>query len=149
MYNKAEKWDARFLAMSELVGSWSKDPSSRIGSVIVDPKNRVVSLGYNGLPQAIVDEDKYLNDRELKYSVILHAERNSIIFAQRDLSGCTIYTTPFLPCSVCASMVIQSGIVRVVSYKLLSDLPQYDRWYRQIELSKQLFAEAGIVVVEY
>jgi dCMP deaminase len=144
----SNKWDLRFLSMSELVGSWSKDPSSKVGAVIVDSNNRVVSVGYNGLPKYILNEEKYLVDRELKYAVILHAERNAIIFSQMSLSGCTVYTTPFLPCPACASMIIQSGITRVVSYKLTKDMLQYDRWYSQIELSKQLFAEAGVLFDE-
>ena len=57
------KWDNRFIDLAKLVGSWSKDPSTQVGAVIVDQKNRIVSVGYNGFPQKISDNDR-LNDRD-------------------------------------------------------------------------------------
>jgi dCMP deaminase len=67
-----EKWDCRFLEMAELVGSWSKDPSTKVGAVIVDKDRRIVSTGYNGFPQGIADRSELLNDREKKYKLIVH-----------------------------------------------------------------------------
>jgi dCMP deaminase len=139
-----EKWDRRFLEMAELVGSWSKDPSTKVGAVIVDKDRRIVSTGYNGFPQGIADRSELLNDREKKYKLIVHGEMNAILFAQRSLSGCTLYTTPLLPCSSCAGVIIQSGIARVVSWGV--DNP---RWNDSIGLSKEMFAEAGIECIEY
>lgn len=136
------KWDKRFLELASMVGSWSKDPSTKVGCVITND-NRFISLGYNGFPSKIVDDSRLL-DREEKYKIVIHAERNAILFAQRDLTNCTIYTIPFMPCSSCASLIIQAGISRVVSYK---DIPE--RWKDSFELSKQLFIEAGIEVVLY
>ena len=108
------RWDMRFLDMAKLISSWSKDPSTQVGSVIVDSNNRVVSVGYNGFPQGISDDSR-LDNRETKYKMILHAERNALLFAQRPLEGCTIYTYPFMPCPSCASMIIQSGLSSGIS----------------------------------
>lgn len=139
-----EKWDKRFLQMAELTASWSLDPSTKTGAVIVDPKRRIVSLGYNGLPQGIADTPERLNVRELKYKIIVHCERNAIIFANRDLSGCTLYTWPFMSCATCAAMVIQAGIIRVVAPA--SDNP---RWAEDFKLSTELFNEAGLAIDLY
>ena len=139
-----EKWDLRFLEMAELVGSWSKDPSTKVGAVIVDQDRRVVSTGYNGFAKGLKDSEELLLDREKKYKLIVHGEMNAILFAQRPLKRCTLYTTPLLPCSSCASVVIQSGITKVVSWYV--DNP---RWNESIQLSKDMFKEAGVECIEY
>jgi dCMP deaminase len=138
---KQRKWDNRFLRLAEHISLWSLDPSTKCGAVIIDPRKRIISLGYNGLPQGVADTPERLNVREMKYKVIVHCERNAIIFAQRDLTGCTLYTWPFMSCSVCAAMVIQSGISRVVAPQ--SDNP---RWVDDFIISSELFAEAGVQV---
>ena len=137
------RWDMRFLDMAKLISSWSKDPSTQVGSVIVDSNNRVVSVGYNGFPQGISDDSR-LDNRETKYKMILHAERNALLFAQRPLEGCTIYTYPFMPCPSCASMIIQSGISSVISY-----MNKDERWEKEFELSRQIFKEVGVFLYEY
>lgn len=137
------KWDVRFLQMAELVAGWSKDPSTKVGAVIVDEHNRVVSLGFNGFPRGIKDTPEILNDREQKYARILHAEQNAILFAN-DTRGTTLYTHPLPPCNRCALEIIQSGVKRVVS---LRDQP--DRWRDSIKISLELFKEAGITVDLY
>ena len=134
------KWDERFIELAKLVGSWSKDPSTQVGAVIVDEKNRIVSVGYNGFPQKISDNDR-LNDRDKKYNVIVHAEANAILFANRDLSGCTIYTYPFQPCSSCSGLIIQSGIKRVVTVRTNND-----RWRTDFSTAAQMLTEAGVAI---
>lgn len=138
------KWDKRFLEMAKLVSTWSKDKSTQVGSVIVDNKNRVVSIGFNGLPQGIEDSDDILDNRELKYRMILHAEENSIYFANQDLTGCTIYTYPMPPCIKCSSSIIQKGITKVVSVK-----NDNERWISEFEQSKEMFDQVGIEIVLY
>jgi dCMP deaminase len=133
------KWDNRFLDMAKLVASWSKDPSTQVGAVIVDYNNRVVSIGYNGLPKDIIDHPNRLNDRNLKYKMIVHGEMNAILFANKSLEFCTLYTYPFMPCPRCAAMIIQTGIERVVSY---NNMPE--RWKEEFELSQLLFKESCI-----
>jgi dCMP deaminase len=138
------KWDSRFIDLAYHVAQWSKDPSTKVGAVIVDNKRRIISTGYNGFPQKIIDSPERYNDREKKYEMIIHGEINAILFAQRDLSDCTLYTVPLLPCSRCAAIVIQSGITRVCS-------PVYmgERWKQSLKLSKNMFKEANIEVVEF
>lgn len=137
------KWDYRFLDLAELVSGWSKDPSTKVGAVISDKNNRIVSIGYNGFPQNINDDNR-LENRETKYKIIVHGEMNAILFANKSLQFCTLYTYPFMPCPRCASTIIQTGIKRVVSY---NNMPE--RWKDEFELSKLLFKEAGIELKLY
>jgi dCMP deaminase len=138
-------WDKRFLDLAELVSSWSKDPSTKVGAVIVDDQNIIVSVGFNGFPKGIEDNDR-LNHRDSKYQIIVHAENNALMFAKRPLDGCTIYTYPFMPCPRCAGMIIQSGIKRVVSYKNTIDRM---RWELDFSISRELFNEANIQLEEW
>ena len=140
-----EKWDRRFIDLAVHASMWSKDPSTQVGAVIVDKENRVVSLGYNGLPRGVEDTPDRLNNRELKLKLTVHAELNAIQFARQNLGGCTLYTYPFMPCSVCAGQVIQSGISRVVSFQEKDN----SKWSDSIALSKQIFKEAGVEVCLY
>lgn len=141
-FNKLKHWDKRFLDLAKLVSSWSKDPSSKVGAVIVDEKNRVVSLGFNGLPMGVEDTDERLNNRELKYDLIVHAEQNAILCSPQSVAGCRIYVYPYLPCSRCAGAIIQSGIKEVV----VEDLPIPERWVKNFNLAKEILREAGINV---
>lgn len=138
----SDKWDRRFLALAEHIGSWSKDPSTKVGCVIVDPERVVVATGYNGFPRGCDDSPELYADRERKYRRIVHAERNALLFACRPVRGCTVYTTPFPPCAPCAAMLIQAGIVRVVAPKPSAEL--FDRWGGDLKEAAALFAEAGV-----
>lgn len=140
--NKTLKWDLRFLELAKLISSWSKDPSTKVGAVITNGI-KVVSIGYNGLPMSVRDDPELLNNREEKYKYIIHGEMNAILTAKCDLHGFTLYTYPFLPCTNCASMTIQTGIKRVVA-----PICQNDRWYDRLEQSKDIFNRANIEVVE-
>jgi dCMP deaminase len=135
-------WNQRFLSLAEHIAQWSKDPSTQVGAVIVDPSRRIISTGYNGLPQGVDDTDNRLHTREIKYEMIVHGEINAILFAKQDLLGSTLYTWPFMPCSRCASIVIQSGIKTVVAP--LNDSP---RWKDSFQLSQTMFAEAGVRLI--
>ncbi len=137
------KWDSRFLDLAKHISQWSKDPSTKVGAVVTDTNHRIVSVGYNGFPIGVEDTDERYNDRELKYKMIVHAERNAILFAREDLKGETMYTWPFGPCPQCAGMVIQSGISHVV-FPATSN----PRWFDDIELSKKMLREAGVIVTE-
>lgn len=138
------KWDKRFLDMAKLVSTWSKDPSTKVGAVIVDSQKRIVSVGFNGLAVGIDNEETILENRELKYRTILHAEENAILFSKQPLNDCTVYTYPFQPCLKCTSVIIQTGIKRVVSFT--SD---NERWIKEFELSLKMFEEAGVSVCLY
>lgn len=137
-----DKWQKRFFDLAQLVATWSKDPSSQVGAVIVDDKKRIVSVGFNGLPIGVEDTEERLNKRELKYELIVHAEANAILTAPKSVAGCTIYVYPYLPCSRCAGAIIQSGIKRVV----VEDRPIPDRWLENFNLAKTILEEAGVKV---
>ena len=139
-----EKWDLRFLDLAKTISLWSKDPSTKIGAVITQNK-KIVSVGYNGLPSFVPDDPVILNNRELKYEHVIHGEVNAILQAPKDaLFGSTLYVYPFLPCSRCASMIIESNIIRVVSFK--NNVP---RWEESIQRSKKFFELADVQVEEY
>ena len=133
-------WDDRFLELATVISSWSKDPSTQVGAVIADDDNRVISIGYNGFPKGIKD-DQRLDNRELKYEMVVHAEANALLFANAPVKGCTIYTWPFQPCSRCASLIIQAGIRRVVSVE-----NKDEKWCGNFQLAHDMFAEARVAV---
>lgn len=136
-----EWWDIWFVNMAKYVSTASKDPSTQTGAVITDPKRRVVSVGYNGLAKGVEDLPERLNNREIKYKIIVHCERNALLFANRSVEGCTLFTWPFMSCATCCPMVIQAGITRCVA-----PFSDNERWVAEFELSKQMFKEAGVEV---
>ena len=140
--DQINKWDKRFLELAKLVSTWSKDPSTGIGAVITNNKNRIISLGFNGYPHGIKDEG--LENREEKLYRIIHAEQNALAFAFRSVEGCTLYCT-HCPCSQCASMIIQREIKKVVFPKKIEQVFT-ERWQHQINISLELFKESGIIV---
>ena len=138
-------WDARFLALAEHIAQWSKDPSTQTGAVIVDGR-KVVSLGYNGFAQGVNDTAERLGVREVKYKMVVHCEVNAILFANRSLAGCTLYTWPFQSCAPCSAIVIQTGIKRCVAPVASKDLQE--RWKDDIQLAQIMFSEADVEFVE-
>lgn len=136
-------WDLYFLRLAEQVSTASKDPSTRVGAVIADGK-RFISSGFNGFAQGCDDDPAIYADREKKYSRVVHAEVNAILFSGRRLDGCTLYTVPFQPCDRCAGIVIQSGIKRVVAPACPPDLR--GRWAASLDSAERQFREAGVVL---
>lgn len=139
------KWDARFLALASHIGEWSKDPSTRVGAVIVDSDRRVCGLGFNGFPRGCDDSPELYADRERKYRRVVHAERNALLFACRPVAGCTVYTTPFPPCAQCAALLVQAGVARVVAPEPSAELAA--RWGDDLTEAAALFREAGVELV--
>lgn len=139
------KWDTRFLGLAAHISAWSKDPSSQVGAVITDG-NRIVSLGYNGFATGVEDRPERLGDRECKLNLTIHAEENAMIFAKRDLSGCTVYVT-HPPCPRCASKLIQEEIRRIVYIAPSEDF--LSRWADDLKLSAEMYREAGVEVRSY
>jgi len=136
------KWDIRFVELAKHISQWSKDPSTKVGAVITDKQNRIISLGYNGFPSGIKDTPERLQEREVKYSMVVHAEINALMFARQNLDNCVLYLWPFLSCSHCTAVIINAGISRVVAP--LNDNP---RWNDSIALSRALYHEVGAQVV--
>lgn len=113
MDQKQREWDEYFMKIAETVALKSKDPSSKMGCVIVDPRKRVVSLGYNGMLQGADESKMTLTERPMKYYFAIHSEMNAMIFAHQDLSGCTIYNR-VATCENCLKYCLQAGIKRLV-----------------------------------
>lgn len=133
-------WDKKFMGLANYIAKWSKDPSTKVGAVIVNSDKRVVSLGYNGFPQGVDDSVVERYERPAKYKYTEHSERNAIFSAARlgvSLVGCTIYCN-YLPCADCARAIIQSGIVKVVYEKDATNSGAAD------PETLEMFNEAGI-----
>lgn len=112
-------WDQYFMGIAELSALRSKDPNTQVGCCIASPDNKIYSLGYNGLPIGLSDdefpwENKAENVENTKYPYVCHSELNAILnFTGHSLKGCRLYVTLF-PCNECAKAIIQSGIVEVI-----------------------------------
>lgn len=139
-----DKWDVRFLELAKHVAAWSKDPSTRTGAAVVDEKRRVVSLGYNGFPRGVADTGERLDDRNVKYKMVVHAEANAVLFAARPLAGCSLYSWPFQPCSACAALIIQTGVSRCVAPLMPERLA--DRWREDCAVAAGMLCEAGVAL---
>ncbi len=117
MNNKILSWDEYFMGLAHLSALRSKDPSTKVGACIVDKENKVVSIGYNGLPKGCEDSlypwGKEGSMLETKYAFVVHAELNAILNSPRSVKNCTIYVSLF-PCNECAKAIIQSGIDMIV-----------------------------------
>lgn len=139
-------WDQRFMGLAFHVSSWSKDPSTQVGAVIVNARNQVLSLGYNGFPRGIVDSVERLQNRQTKYAFIAHAERNALDNAECPVVGATLYTT-LCPCNECAKSIVQRGISRVVSPLIPSGKDHWDFTSTQI-MFKETNVTLDFVAVE-
>ena len=137
------KWHKRFLDLADTFASWSRDPSTRVGAVIVRPDRTVASLGFNGFPRGVIDDPDRYNNREIKYKFTCHAEANAIVSAHGSLVGHTLYSSPLHPCNECAKLIIQSGIKSVVTRP-----PVDPRWKDSFSVASQMFKEANVEVIE-
>lgn len=128
-------WYDYFHTIARAVSHRSKDPSTKVGCVIVGQDKRILTVGYNGFPQGVSDYLPGLPhtqgvrwERPTKYHYVEHAERNAIYSAARNgvsLVGSTLYlyaSQPLGICADCARAIIQSGVRCVWGYK-----PDFDR----------------------
>ena len=111
-------WDEYFMGIAVLSAMRSKDPNTKVGACIVDDDHKVVSIGYNGMPMGLPEEELSWNKGEgldSKYLYVCHAEFNAILNTRNGSSvkGGTLYVTLF-PCNECAKAVIQTGIKEIV-----------------------------------
>lgn len=141
MENKILTWDEYFMSLAHLSAMRSKDPNTQVGACIVNDRNRIVGIGYNGLPYGCSD-DEYPWEREggfmdTKYAYVVHAELNAILNATEPLKNCSIYVSLF-PCNECAKAIIQSGITEVVY--------ESDKYKDTdgVRASKRMFKSAGV-----
>ena len=129
------------MSLAHLSAMRSKDPNTQVGACIVNGKNRVVGIGYNGMPYGCSD-DEYPWEREgeyheTKYAYVVHAELNAILNSTGSLDNCSIFVSLF-PCNECAKAIIQSGISEVVyeSDKYAEDT--------KVMASKRMLKSAGV-----
>lgn len=114
-------WDEYFMGIAMLSAMRSKDNNSQVGACIVSPENKILSLGYNGMPIGCNDDnmpwEREGEDLETKYMYVCHSELNAILNSpNHDLKGARMYVTLF-PCNECAKALIQSGISQVIYYE--------------------------------
>lgn len=141
-------WFDKYMGLASQVASWSKDPSRKIGAVAVGNRGQILSQGYNGFPREIKDTPKRLNDREIKYRYVVHAEQNCIYNATLNgvsLEGSDLYVHGLPVCNECAKGVIQVGIKRVY---MCYDEDTSQMWKGSSEMAKDMFKEAGIYYEE-
>lgn len=137
------RWDEFFFSLCKTNAGMSKDPSTKVGSVIVRPDRTVVSMGWNGFPKRSKDSENLYSDREIKYQRIIHAEMNAIIHAREPLHGCTLYSWPLGPCERCMPHIIQAGIIRVVSPEPSLTRP----WGHSQVIAADMAEEAGVQII--
>ena len=116
--SKVISWDQYFMGVAKLSAYRSKDPNTQVGACIVTPENKIVGVGYNGLPWGCEDDEFPWANREgdmliSKYPYVVHAELNAILNSIQNLHGCRIYVSLF-PCHECVKAIIQSGIKEIV-----------------------------------
>lgn len=163
-----DKWDERFIGLAKHVATWSKDPSTKVGCVLIDPHTKaVVALGFNGFPRGVREEAEPCSTnlspldparwrRPTKYDFIEHAERNAIYNAARHghpTQGLWAYLSwdpTESVCTSCARALIQAGIQRVLgpneSVQGRLDIGDDDGWRKGCAHSKIMFHEAGVEV---
>jgi dCMP deaminase len=137
------------MGLAEQVSTWSKDPNTKVGAVIVGSKGQILTQGYNGFPRRIKDTNKRLEDRDTKLKFVVHAEMNAIFnatYSGVSLDGATLYVYGLPICSECAKGIIQVGIKKVViQMETISLRPQ---WEESWLLSAEMFREAGVQIFE-
>ena len=150
MGNKRENyisWDEYFMSVAILAGMRSKDPNTQVGSCIVSADNKILSMGYNGLPIGCSDDEfPWAREGEAldtKYVYTVHSELNAILnYRGGSLEGTTLYVSLF-PCNECAKAIIQAGIRKVVF-----DSDKYSGTPEN-RAAKRMFDAAGVTYVPY
>lgn len=135
-------WDEYFMGIAELSALRSKDPNTQVGCCIVNDKNRILSVGYNGFPEGCSDDEfpwerNGENSLQTKYPFVCHAELNAILNSRATVENARLYVTLF-PCNECAKAIIQAGIKEVI---FVSD--KY-KDTEGIKASKKMFDAAAV-----
>lgn len=153
-----DHWFDSFFRRCQAEAASSKDPTTKVGAVIVDDDKGALSSGFNGFPRGIADTPERLASRHLKNRLVVHAERNAILNVARTggaaLRGATICVEAIptdgsehwgAPCVACALEIIQAGIKRVIT-RPIAAAPE--RWHGEAEEARLLLEEAGVEYVE-
>lgn len=142
------KWDIRYMELAKYVSQWSKDPSTKVGAILVNHHYHSEFVGFNGFARGVKDSAERLNDRETKYQFVVHAEVNCILKAGSAARGASLYVWPSFAipniCNECAKVAVQAGINELVGYLPDPNNPRAARWGQSISIAKMMFDEAGI-----
>ncbi len=139
-------WDETFMHICRIIAQRSKDPSTQTGACIVDKKNIILSLGYNGFPRGCSDDllpwDREGEFGETKYPFVVHAEENAVLNANASLDGAKLYCILF-PCNECAKVIIQKGIAEII----YEDDKYHDQ--KEWQVSRKMLDLAGVKYRKY
>ena len=125
------------------MASWSKDPSTQCGAVVVRPDQTISSFGFNGFPQRMNDTQERYEDRSFKYPHIIHSEWNALLSSQdATLEGCQVYAWPMPPCHECTNFLIQKKISGIVCPS--PEVDKLERWQSSFEHSRQIAKQTGL-----
>lgn len=142
---RQRKWDLRYVELADTVASWSKDPSTKVGAVLVRPNNSVAATGFNGFPPGEDDAPELYLDRTYKYAHVVHAEANALNFFGETAKGFTLYTS-FPCCPDCTRLAGEAGVTRIVSAGLPSGRARKwtDEWSERLKESAEIAKTYGI-----
>lgn len=149
------KWRNRMIDLAKHVSSWSRDKNAKVGAVLVSKKGGDITLGYNGFPFGVKDDERY-DEKKLKLNIIVHAEVNAIIAAGSRAADGHLYVVGKPICAKCAGPIIQSGIKRVFAekpkeagtYPKVED-PDKTDWEEVGRLAVTMLKEAGVECIFY
>jgi dCMP deaminase len=141
-------WDIRFIDLAKFVSEWSKDPSTKVGAVVVARELGAIALGYNGFP-AGVEDDQRLNKKRLKNDMIIHAEQNAMLIAGPQAKGASLYVWGKPICARCAVVIIQAGIERIIAISPETELNRRSKWAMSGRLAMRMFEEVERQVTIY
>lgn len=137
-------WKHRYMELAWHIGTWSKDPSTKVGCVAIGEHGQVLSQGYNGFPRKFDDNIDLYTDQDTKYRYIVHAEMNCIYHATLNgisLKNSTLFVSGLNVCHECAKAIVQTGIKRVIArpkkvYKI--------KWQESFKHAKEILKQGGV-----
>ena len=137
------RWMKYGFTLCRVNAAMSKDPSTKVGAVILRPDGTLLSSGWNGFPPGADDSPDLYENRNTKYSRIIHAEMNAILGATEKCTGCVLFTWPLPPCDRCAAHIAKAGISLVIAPS------DYDpaRWGESCSLARNVLMECGVSYV--
>lgn len=145
--DKPKDWDTVWMDMAFEIAKRSKDPSTKVGCLLVSPDNRSIFVGYNGFPEGFLETPELWcqkpqeNNEWCKYDLVVHAESNALDHKKCDVRGWRCYTTCY-PCSDCALRLVNNKIAKIFYVgKSKGGKSKY-------ELSKFIFEGGKVEVVE-
>ena len=147
MDKRTIKWDRRYLELALFISTWSKDPSTKVGAVLVGHNNRILATGYNGFVFGADDDDELYQDRVYKYRHVVHAEANALMSMNFRSVGATMYCT-MPPCFECTKKIVYSECSNLVCLTY----PEHDtqqRWTDDYTKAREYAYENKLDWIEY